>query len=49
MKAIKRYAFADHLVNNQSYAGIFNLVKFKIIKSCCIVFDFIKMDAMCIF
>ena len=36
------------LVNNQSCAENFNLEIFKIIKSCCNVFDLVKMEAICI-
>ena len=48
MNTIKRSAIAEHLVNNQSCAENFNLEKLQIIKSCCNVFDLVKMEAICI-
>ena len=48
MNAIKRSATAEHLVNNQSCAENFKLERFKKIKSCCNVFDLVKMETTCI-
>ena len=39
---------AEHLVNNQSCDENFILERFKIIKSCYNVIDFVKMEAICI-
>ena len=46
--AVKKSAIAEHLVNNQSFSESFDLKRFKIIKSYCKVFDFVKMEAICI-
>ena len=48
MNAVKRSSIAEHLVNNQSFAEIFNLDRFRVIKSCVNNFDLIKMEAICI-
>ena len=48
MNAVKRSAIAEHLVNNQSCIENLNLERFKILKSCCIISNLVKMEAICI-
>ena len=48
MSAIKRSAISKNLMSDQSCDENFNLKRLKIVKTCCNVFDLVKMKSKCV-
>ena len=48
VNASKRFAIAEHLVNNSGCSSSYNLNKIKIIKNCFSISDLIKLKSICI-